>query len=143
VEWERTQPPLDSRRGPHALSHQERRALGEHERLGSDNEAFRSLTTVAKGMPPNLRNEKGDSLVMLAGYHRHVDAVPQRIIFSWAAPRSSEQSRAGPKCRGGTQGYRDVAEALLDKGANIEVSTLGGNTAMMSLMRNSASGCPS
>ena len=27
------------------------------------------------GLPPNLRNEKGDSLLMLASYHGHADAV--------------------------------------------------------------------
>src|SRR4051795_11886856 len=26
------------------------------------------------GLPPNLRNEKGDSLLMLASYHGHVEA---------------------------------------------------------------------
>ncbi|KAA1011151.1 hypothetical protein FVF58_17350 [Paraburkholderia panacisoli] len=55
------------------------------ERLASDNEGFRSLTAVAKGVPSNLRNEKGDSLAMLASYHRHVDAVGQWLIFSGAA----------------------------------------------------------
>src|SRR5918997_1838601 len=27
------------------------------------------------GLPPNLRNEKGDSLLMLASYHGHADAA--------------------------------------------------------------------
>ena len=30
---------------------------------------------LSKGLPANLRNHKGDTLLMLASYHGHVDAV--------------------------------------------------------------------
>ena len=36
-----------------------------------------------KGLPPNLRNDKGDSLVMLASYHGHADAV--RVLLEHEA----------------------------------------------------------
>ena len=35
------------------------------------------------GLPPNLRNEKGDSLLMLASYHGHADAV--RVLMEHGA----------------------------------------------------------
>jgi len=30
---------------------------------------------LSKGLPPNLRNHKGDTLLMLAAYHGHVETV--------------------------------------------------------------------
>ena len=35
------------------------------------------------GLPPNLRNEKGDSLLMLASYHGHADTV--RVLMEHGA----------------------------------------------------------
>lgn len=36
-------------------------------------EQMRSL--LAQGLPPNLRNDKGDTLLMLAAYHGHAETV--------------------------------------------------------------------
>lgn len=32
-------------------------------------------TVIERGVPPNLRNERGDSLIMLAAYHGHAATV--------------------------------------------------------------------
>lgn len=36
-----------------------------------------------QGLPPNLRNHKGDSLLMLASYHGHADTV--RLLLAYKA----------------------------------------------------------
>ena len=38
---------------------------------------------LAQGLPPNLRNERGDTLVMLAAYHGHLDAT--RVLLEHGA----------------------------------------------------------
>jgi ankyrin repeat protein len=38
---------------------------------------------LASGLPPNLRNHKGDTLLMLASYHGHHDAV--RVLLAQGA----------------------------------------------------------
>ena len=38
---------------------------------------------LSKGLPVNLRNHKGDTLLMLASYHGHVDAV--RVLLEHKA----------------------------------------------------------
>ena len=38
---------------------------------------------LAQGLPPNLRNERGDSLLMLACYHGHHDAA--RVLLEHGA----------------------------------------------------------
>lgn len=43
--------------------------------LARRGDAAMLAAVIEKGVPPNLRNDKGDSLVMLASYHGHVDAV--------------------------------------------------------------------
>ena len=43
---------------------------------------------IEKGVPPNLRNDKGDSLVMLASYHGHADAV-RTLLELGADPESA------------------------------------------------------
>jgi ankyrin repeat protein len=35
---------------------------------------------IERGVPSNLRNERGDSLIMLAAYHGHADAVASRTL---------------------------------------------------------------
>jgi hypothetical protein len=40
-----------------------------------DGEAEALAAVLRRGVPPNLRNEKGDSLLILAAYHGREDAV--------------------------------------------------------------------
>ena len=48
------------------------RRVFQHARTG---EAGELATLLGQGLPPNLRNERGDSLLMLACYHGHLDAA--------------------------------------------------------------------
>jgi ankyrin repeat protein len=40
-----------------------------------EGDAAMMAALLTKGLPPNLRNHKGDTLLMLAAYHGHVDTV--------------------------------------------------------------------
>nr|CDI53028.1 ankyrin-like protein [Melanopsichium pennsylvanicum 4] len=46
---------------------------------------------LASGLPPNLTNNRGDSLLMLASYHGHADLV-QRMLTQSHSPSSSAQN---------------------------------------------------
>jgi len=43
--------------------------------LARRGDASMLAAVIDKGVPPNLRNDKGDTLVMLASYYGHEDAV--------------------------------------------------------------------
>jgi ankyrin repeat protein len=48
-------------------------------------EAGELATLLGQGLPPNLRNERGDSLLMLACYDGHIDAA-QVLLAHGADP---------------------------------------------------------
>jgi uncharacterized protein len=50
---------------------------------------------IERGVPPNLRNEKGDSLLMLASYHGHSTAV-QTLVAAGADPDLRNNSGQTP-----------------------------------------------
>jgi uncharacterized protein len=75
---------------------------------------------LAKGLPPNLRNDKGDSLVMLASYHGHADAV--RVLL---------EHKADANAGAAFKGFTDVIETLLAHGADVEGASPDGRTALM------------
>ncbi|MGI4984202.1 MAG: ankyrin repeat domain-containing protein [Janthinobacterium lividum] len=85
---------------------------------------------IDKGLPPNLRNDKGDSLVMLASYHGHAEAV--RVLLSKQAdPNLSNDNGQLPIAGAAFKGYRDVIEALLANGAEVDGASADGRTALM------------
>ena len=61
-----------------------------HVRAG-DTAALTAL--LDQGVPPTLRNEKGDSLVMLASYHGFVDTT-RVLLERGSCPRSRGSWRA-------------------------------------------------
>ncbi|SAL79297.1 ankyrin repeat-containing protein [Caballeronia peredens] len=86
---------------------------------------------LSKGVPPNLRNEKGDSLVMLASYHGHADAV--RVLLEHKAdPDLRNDNGQTPIAGAAFKGFTDVIGTLLDHGANVEGASPDGRTALMS-----------
>jgi ankyrin repeat protein len=56
-----------------------------HARGGQSRELDELL---AMGLPPNLRNEKGDSLLMLASYHGQAETV--RVLLNRGRPRACQ-----------------------------------------------------
>ncbi|CAM2140686.1 Ankyrin repeat domain-containing protein [Pararobbsia alpina] len=85
---------------------------------------------LAQGLPPNLRNEKGDSLVMLASYHGHVDAV--RVLLEHDAdPDLRNNMGQTPIAGAAFKGNLPMIELLLTHGADIEGASPDGRTALM------------
>ncbi|WP_250490056.1 ankyrin repeat domain-containing protein [Caballeronia sp. INML2] len=83
-----------------------------------------------KGLPPNLRNDKGDSLVMLASYHGHANAV--RVLLEHHADANLRNDNGQTPIAGAAfKGFREVIETLLEYGADVEGASPDGRTALM------------
>ncbi|MFB7591828.1 ankyrin repeat domain-containing protein [Streptomyces sp. NPDC056169] len=77
---------------------------------------------VDAGVPPNLTNDKGDSLVMLAAYHGHAAAVSALLERGADADRANDRGQT-PLAGAVFKGEDAVIRALLAGGANPESGT--------------------
>ncbi len=69
------------------------------------------------GAPPDLTNQNGDSLVMLAAYYGHAEAV--EVLLQAGALVDQINDRGQTPLSGATfKGYADVVETLLRFGAD-------------------------
>jgi uncharacterized protein len=85
---------------------------------------------LAMGLPPNLRNEKGDSLLMLASYNGHADAV--RVLLERGADPDLANDRGQTPLAGAAfKGDIEVTRLLLDRGAAVDGRSDGGKTPLM------------
>jgi ankyrin repeat protein len=72
---------------------------------------------MAGGAPPDLTNQNGDTLVMLAAYHGHAAAV--KVLLDAGARPDQLNDRGQTPLAGATfKGYTDVVETLLAAGAD-------------------------
>ncbi|KAI1483662.1 hypothetical protein K445DRAFT_322543 [Daldinia sp. EC12] len=71
------------------------------------------------GLPPNMTNEKGDSLLMLAAYHGHADLV-KLLIQHGADPNRINDRGQSPLAGAVFKKEDSVIEALLEGGADPE-----------------------
>lgn len=82
------------------------------------------------GLPPNLRNERGDSLLMLACYHGHADAA--RVLLDHGAdPEIMNDASQTPLAGAAFKGDLPVVTLLLDRGARLDTAGPNGKTALM------------
>ncbi|CAN8105359.1 unnamed protein product [Discula destructiva] len=72
---------------------------------------------ITAGLPPNLTNEKGDTLLMLAAYHGHGDLV-RFLIQHGADPNRVNDRGQSPLAGAVFKKEDDVIEALLAGGAD-------------------------
>ncbi|MEU4134066.1 ankyrin repeat domain-containing protein [Streptomyces wuyuanensis] len=77
---------------------------------------------VDAGVPANLTNDKGDSLVMLAAYHGHAGAVTALLARGADADRANDRGQT-PLAGAVFKGEDEVIRALLDGGADPEAGT--------------------
>ncbi|MGW0735979.1 ankyrin repeat domain-containing protein [Streptomyces sp. NPDC002851] len=77
---------------------------------------------VDAGVPVNLTNDRGDSLVMLAAYHGHAPAV--RALLERGADANRVNDRGQTPLAGAVfKGEHEVIKALLDGGADPTAGT--------------------
>lgn len=85
---------------------------------------------LAQGVPVNFRNEKGDSLIMLASYHGHLET--SRLLLAAGADANVPNDQGQTPLAGvAYKGYLDIAELLLQHGANVEGDSPDGKTPLM------------
>lgn len=72
---------------------------------------------VAAGVPVDLSNDSGDTLVMLAAYHGHAATVAALVARGADVGRPNDKGQT-PLAGAVFKGERDVVEALLAGGAD-------------------------
>ncbi|MFJ6631314.1 ankyrin repeat domain-containing protein [Streptomyces sp. NPDC091376] len=77
---------------------------------------------VDAGVPVNLTNDRGDSLLMLAAYHGHASAVTALLSRGAEADRANDRGQT-PLAGAVFKGEDAVIRALLDGGADPEAGT--------------------
>jgi len=82
------------------------------------------------GMPANLRDEKGNSLLMLAAYHGHADLV-RNLLDGEAEVDARNDRNQTPLAGVAFKGHLDVARILLRGGADPVADQGGGRTPVM------------
>ena len=82
------------------------------------------------GMPVNLADHKGNTLLMLAAYNGNVETVA--LLLDHGADPDRRNARAQTPLGGvAFKGYTGIASLLLDSGAEIDASQGGGMTPLM------------
>jgi ankyrin repeat protein len=74
-------------------------------------------TLVNEGVPVNLSNEAGDTLIMLAAYHGHAAAVSALVKLGGDANRANDRGQT-PIAGAVFKAADEVVRALLDGGAD-------------------------
>ncbi|WP_036266606.1 ankyrin repeat domain-containing protein [Methylobacterium sp. 10] len=84
----------------------------------------------AQGLPANLLNDKGDSLLMLAAYNGQVETT--RLILEYGGdPELSNDRGQTPLAGAAFKGDMAIVELLLEKGADVDGVGTGTRTALM------------
>lgn len=103
------------------------RAAFQHARSG-DAAALAAL--LDRGVPANVSNEKGDSLLMLASYHGHA-AAARLLLERGADPELANARGQTPLAGVAFQGNPALAALLLDGGAVVDGAGPDGRTPLM------------
>ncbi|MDW8808832.1 ankyrin repeat domain-containing protein [Streptomyces scabiei] len=77
---------------------------------------------VDAGVPADLTNDRGDSLVMLAAYHGHADAVRALLARGGRADRVNDRGQT-PLAGAVFKGEEGVVRVLLEGGADPAAGT--------------------
>ena len=85
-------------------------------------EADRLAAYVEAGMPVNLTDASGNTLLMLAAYHGHARAV--RVLIEHGATVDAMNDRGQTPLAGAVfKGYEDVVRVLVAGGADVRAGT--------------------
>jgi len=82
------------------------------------------------GLPANLRNHKGDTLLMLACYHGHLDAA--RVLLEHGAdPLIANDKGQLPIAGAAFKGDLAMVQLLVEQGVAVDAAAADGRTALM------------
>jgi len=99
----------------------------QHARSGN---AVALAAILDAGLPPNLCNERGDTLLMLASYHGHADAT--RVLLEHKAdPERTNDRGQTPLAGCAFKGDVAMARLLLEHGTRVDGAGPDGKTALM------------
>jgi ankyrin repeat protein len=98
--------------------------------LVRDGDTERLAGLVQRGMPVNFRNEKGDSLIMLATYHGHLE-TSRLLLENGADANVANDQGQTPLAGVAYKGYEEIAKLLLQHGASVEGNSPDGKTPFM------------
>ncbi len=90
--------------------------------LARDGETDQLSAYLDAGVDPNLANQKGDTLVMLAAYHGHGDTV-RALLEHGADPDRANDRGQTPLAGAVFKGEDEVVRALADGGADPAAGT--------------------
>lgn len=106
----------------------------ELQRIALDAARHGDITTLAPmldaGLPVNLRDEKGNSLLMLAAYHGERAAV-ELLLVRGADPDDRNDRQQTPLAGVAFKGHLEIARVLLAAGADATADQGGGRTPAM------------
>ncbi|MEU8974111.1 ankyrin repeat domain-containing protein [Streptomyces monashensis] len=80
------------------------------------------VSYVDAGVPADLTNDRGDSLVMLAAYHGHAETVRELLVRGAAADHVNDRGQT-PLAGAVFKGEAEVIKALLAGGADPAAGT--------------------
>lgn len=97
---------------------------------------------VDAGIPVDLTNDSGDTLVMLAAYHGHSDTVAALLARGAEVNRLNDRGQS-PLAGAVFKSETEIVKALLTAGADVhagqpsalETARMFGNTAMLALLQ--------
>lgn len=97
-------------------------------RTGADLEVLQAM--IEAGLPVNLADPKGNTLLMLAAYHGNAGAV-RLLLRHGANPERRNHRNQTPLGGVAFKGHAGIAEFLLDAGADINADQGNGMTPLM------------
>ena len=119
---------------PMTLSAQEESRYAELQAMALDAARHGDLEALEPmleaGMPVNLRDEKGNTLLMLAAYHGNPEVVWALLRRDAAADERNDRNQT-PLAGVAFKGHLEVARLLLDAGADPVADQGGGRTPVM------------
>lgn len=85
---------------------------------------------IEHGLPINLSDAKGNTLLMLASYNNHLETAKMLLILGAEVDRRNDH---GQTPLGGVafKGYLAICHALVEAGSNINADNGGGRTPIM------------
>lgn len=89
--------------------------LFDHAREGATSPLSQYITA---GIPVNLTNHKGDTLLMLAAYHGHLETVTMLLDKGADAGVLNERGQS-PLAGAVFKGYEGVVKVLVERGASV------------------------